>query len=417
MTGESENLSKRSWREARKLSNDGQRNTEGSEESSMDLTELRERIARWENLHTEFKERLDSPDELAKDLVCFANTDGGQIIVGVAEDRRIVDIDDPDAVNRLVDNVAFNNCEPPITVVQEVLRDDENKVVVVINVPKGDQRPYRTNRGLYYVRKTSGCFQASREELLRLFQATESLYYDETPLPRLSLADLDLDALDRYLETTGQAELVLDRTRLLRNWGLLSGDHPTVAGIVLFGRDPQRHLPFAQINAARFPGTDTSAEPSDRKDLTGRLLEVIEQAERFLHVHLRIRHEIRGFEPEPRPELPEEALREAIVNAVAHRDYTVRGPVRLFILDDRVEVHTPGKAPNTVDEEGMRAGVHVVRNPRIYARLSDAGLVTRAGTGVRRIIRLVREATGLDLGITIRDFEVLLTIPRKTTTQ
>jgi len=382
----------------------------------MDVIELLRRVARGENLHTDFKERLDSADELAKDLVCFANTDGGQLIIGVAKDQRVVGVSDPDAVNRLVDNVAFNNCEPPVSVVQEVLYDDGKKVVV-INIPKGDQRPYRTNRGVYYIRTTSGCRQASREELLRLFQATESLYYDETPLPRLTLADLDLDAFDRYLETTGQPELMVDRKRLLKNWGLLSGDHPTIAGIVLFGRDPQRHLPFAQINAARFPGTDSSTEPSDRKDLTGRLLDVIDQAERFLYLHLPIPHKIRGFEPEPRPELPKEALREAIVNAVAHRDYTVRGPVRLFILDDRVEVHTPGRAPNTVDEEAMRAGVHVVRNPRIYARLSDAGLVTRAGTGVRRIIRLVREATGLNLGIAIRDFEVLLTIPRKTAAQ
>lgn len=382
----------------------------------MDLIELRKRIARGENLHTDFKERLESPDELAKDLVCFANTDGGQLIVGVAKDQKVVGVDDSDAVNRLVDNVAFNNCEPPISVVQEVLQDD-GKRVVVINIPKGDQRPYRTNRGMYYVRTTSGCRLASREELLRLFQATESLYYDETPLPRLGLADLDLDAFDRYLETTGQTELMFDRPRLLRNWRLLSGDHPTVAGIVLFGRDPQRDLPFAQINAARIPGSDTSTEPSDRKDLTGRLLDVIDQAERFLYLHLPIPHKIQGFEPEPRPELPKEALREAIVNAVAHRDYTVHGPVRLFILDDRIEVHTPGRAPNTVDEEAMRAGVHVVRNPRIYARLSDAGLVTRAGTGVRRIIRLVREATGLDIGIAIREFEVLLTIPRKAATR
>jgi ATP-dependent DNA helicase RecG len=80
----------------------------------MDVTELRERISRWEDLHTEFKGKLQSPDELAKDIVCFANTDGGQIIVGVAEDRRIVGVDDPDAANRLIDNVAFNDCEPPI---------------------------------------------------------------------------------------------------------------------------------------------------------------------------------------------------------------------------------------------------------------------------------------------------------------
>ncbi len=378
----------------------------------MDVLELRERISRWENLRTDFKEAVGSPDELAKDLVCFANTDGGQIIVGVAEDRSIVGVADPDPVHRQVDNVAYNNCEPPITVVQETVEID-GKTVVVINIPKGAQRPYRTNRGRYYIRTTSGCRDASREELLRLFQATESLYYDETPLHRLAIGDLDMDAIDRFLEKTAQKDLAGDPPRLLRNWGILAGGHPTVAGLLLFGREPQKHLPYAQINAARFPGTDVAAAPSDRKDIGGRLLDMIDDVQRFLRLHLKLPHEIQGFEPEPRPELPEEVLREAIVNAVAHRDYTIQGPIRLFIFDDRLDLHTPGKPPNTVDAEAMRAGVHVVRNPRIYARLSDAGLVTRAGTGVPRIVKLVRDATGKDVGLEVRDFEVLLSIPRK----
>lgn len=110
----------------------------------MDVMELRERIARWEDLHTDFKESVGSPNELAKDIVCFANTDGGQIIVGVAEDRTIVGVEDPDAVHRLVDNVAFHNCEPPITVVQETVAV-EGRTVVAINVPKGSQRPATTS--------------------------------------------------------------------------------------------------------------------------------------------------------------------------------------------------------------------------------------------------------------------------------
>lgn len=380
----------------------------------MDLRELQERIAQWESLHTEFKVWPIRPDDLAASLVAFANTDGGQLILGVAESRAISGVEEADQVAREVDNVAANNCEPPVTVVQEVLRagGPPERSVLVVNIPKGDQRPYRTSRGVFYIRTTSGRRQASREELLRLFQSTESLYYDETPLPRLGLADLDLDAFDLFLEETGQGDLGVDRERLLRNWRLLSGEHPTLAGVILFGRRPQQSLPFAQINALRFPGTDSSADPLDVKDLTGRLLDVIDQAQRFLQLHLRTPHEIRGFEPERRPELPQEALREALVNAVAHRDYTVHGPIRLFIFDDRIEVHTPGKAPNTVDEEAMRAGIHVVRNPHVYARLSDAGLVTRAGSGVRRMVRLVREATGRDLGIDLRNFEVLLTIPR-----
>ena len=265
--------------------------------------------------------------------------------------------------------------------------------------------------GIEEMRRRFGLTPAMADRLVKWLTAEESRLFDlETPIPPDALR---VDLLDRYLEATGQEELKSNRERLLMNWGLLSGGHPTIAGIILFGREPQRHLPFAQINAARFPGTESSVEPSDRKDLTGRLLDVIDQAERFLDLHLRIPHSIHGFEPEPRPELPKEAWREAIVNAVAHRDYTVRGPVRLFIFDYRIEVHTPGRPPNTVDEEAIRVGVHVVRNPRISTQLSDVGLVTRAGTEVRRIIRLVREATRKDIGITIRAFEVLLTIPRR----
>jgi ATP-dependent DNA helicase RecG len=380
----------------------------------MDLKELRARIQNGEDLHTEFKLQAIHPDDLSAAIVAFANFEGGQLIVGVSNDRRIVGVTDADKFCQYVENVALNNCVPPVSVSLETVVDEAGTVVVV-NIPKGEQRPYRTNRGVYYVRTASGRRQASREELLRLFQATESMYYDETALVRLGLKDLDLGALEQFLERTGQAETLsgIAPERLLRSWRLMSGGHPTLAGAVLFGRDPQQHLPFAQINAARIPGTDIANEPSDRKDLTGRLLDVLDQAMRFLYLHLPIPHKIRGLEPEPQPELPDAVLREALVNAVAHRDYTVHGPIRLFVFDDRIEFHTPGKAPNTVDEEGMRMGTHVVRNPHIYARLSDAGLVTRAGSGVPRIVKLVKEATGKDVLIQLRDFEVLLSIPRR----
>ena len=175
----------------------------------MNISELKERIARWEDLHTEFKQWPVHPDDLASSIVAFANTDGGQLIIGVTNDRKIVGVADSDRVTRDLDNISRNNCEPPITIIQEVLELPLSVPIVVINIPKGDQRPYRTNRGVYYIRTTSGRRQASRQELLRLFQATESLFYDETPLPRLGISDIDVGAVKQFLRSTGQERAVV----------------------------------------------------------------------------------------------------------------------------------------------------------------------------------------------------------------
>lgn len=100
------------------------------------------------------------------------------------------------------------------------------------------------------------------------------------------------------------------------------------------------------------------------------------------------------------------------MNALVHRDYTIAGPTRVFVLSDRVEVRSPGRPPNSVDAEAMRASIHVPRNPHIYSRVAAAGFATRAGTGIRRIARLLRQINGTSLGITISDAEVTLTLPR-----
>jgi ATP-dependent DNA helicase RecG len=376
----------------------------------MSPDELRERILRWEDPHTDFKQTVDSKEELAKDLVCFANSDGGQLVVGIAPDRSVVGVDDPDRLMLLVDDVAFQRCRPPVTAVPEVVLLDGVSVVVV-NVAKGDQRPYATGSGRYYVRSGTRCRQPSREELLRLFQASNSLFYDELALRTLDLTDLDLDAVGRHLADNG-LEDADDPTRLLRNWRLYDGEHPTVAGVVMFGRNPQDALEASKVVAGALVGTDIGNDFVDRTDLRGGLFALVQQAEAFLQLHLRTGHQITGFEPERRPEIPAAALREAVVNALVHRDYSIPGPCRIFVLADRVEVRSPGRPPNTVDADAMRAGIHVPRNPHIYSRVVEAELATRAGTGIRRIARLLRDHGGAELGIDISDAEVVLTLPR-----
>jgi len=256
--------------------------------------------------------------------------------------------------------------------------------------------------------------QATRQDWLRPSQATESFYYDEQPLLRTGLADLDSDEIERYVSQLGQDWPIDDRARLLRNWRLTDGSHATVSGILLFGREPQVFLPSSGVVVAAFAGEDTSGDPIDVKELRGGFFDLLEDIERFLNIYVASPHRIVGFKPERHEEIPAAAMREAVVNALVHRDYTIPGPVRVFALADRVEIHTPGRPPNSVDADAMRAGVHVTRNPHLYSRVADAGLVTRAGTGVRRMIRLVREASGRDIEILITDAEVVIVLPRAT---
>jgi ATP-dependent DNA helicase RecG len=374
--------------------------------------ELRERILRWEDSHTDFKREVSRNEELAKDLVCFANGDGGQIIIGVDEGRNVLGVPNADALMLRIDDVAFNRCSPPLIVAPEVVVLND-KPVVVLNVPKGDQRPYATSDGRYYVRSGARCRPASRDQMLRMFQATESLFYDEQPLPRLDISDLDLDAVSRHLADAQELDIGQDLPRLLRAWRLYGDEYPTVGGVVLFGRKPQEALESSKVVVGALSGADLGGDFIDRKDLSGGLFDIIDQIGTFFRLHLRTGHEIVGFERERHEEIPFAALREAAVNALVHRDYSIPGPVRIFVLADRVEVRSPGRPPNSVDAEAMRAGVHVPRNPHIYSRVAAAQLATRAGTGVLRIARLLRENSGQSFDIKISDAEVTLVLPRR----
>ena len=318
-------------------------------------------------------------------------------------------------------DIHFNNCSPPVTVLQETV-ETASGTVPAVNAPKGDDRPYGTDRGVYCIRTSSGRRHASRGELLRLFQSSESLFYDETPVRRSAPSDLDGSSTDEMLEAIQDQGLDVSGIppdRLLRNWGLIDDadgeDRLTVAGMLLLARSPRRFFPHAYVSALRIPGVDIATPPIDRKRIEGRLFDLLSDALRFLDFHLMRRHRIRGLEPEVVLELPVACLRETLVNAIAHRDYTIAGPIRLLVFDDRVEVRPPGGLPNSVRLDQLPAGVHVLRNPTVYNLLLERGPVTDAGSGIPRMIRLRREKTGLapDLRVEGNEFVMALTRTRR----
>ncbi|MBE0479198.1 putative DNA binding domain-containing protein [Candidatus Aerophobetes bacterium] len=381
----------------------------------MNELELKERILKGEDLHTEFKESFSKNEDIAKSIICFANTDGGQLLVGVSDTGEIVGVKNIDELLRRIDDVSYNRCEPPITIVQETL-SIENRTVLIIHVPKGDQRPYRTASGLYYIRSANRHRQASREELLRLFQATESIYYDEIEILRASLKDVDMDYAKKFLET--YFNLKAEGKHLIRYLtnikAVSNNEKPTRAGILFFGENPQYYIPNGRISAAYIEGDDISTSPADKKNFEGRVSNILEDCMRFLKVYVKERHIIKGLEPENYPEIEDFVLREALVNTVAHRDYTISAPARLLIFSNRIEFHTPGKLPNTVTIENMKiGGAHVLRNPTIYNLLGKMGLVTDIGSGIKRIIESVKKTTGKNVKLKVIHSEFVLTIPRK----
>ncbi|MEW6617908.1 MAG: RNA-binding domain-containing protein [bacterium] len=381
------------------------------------MNELRERILKGEDLHTDFKEKLTDNEELAKSIVCFANTDGGQIIIGVRDNGEIVGLEreELDETIRKIDDVAFNRCEPPCTVVTESLVVVE-KNIIIVNVPKGDQRPYRTGRGLYYIRSANRCRQAGRQELLRLFQATESIYYDEIEISRASIKDIDTDYAKKFLERYFPLK-VKDKDLipyLINIKSLSKNKKPTLAGILFFGENPQFYIPTSYIVTAYIDGDDMAIPPSDLKKFDGKVPQILEDCMRFLKIYIKEKHIIKGLENEKYPEIEDFVLREALVNAVAHRDYTISAPIRIFIFTNRIEFHSPGKLPNSVSIENIKiGGAHVVRNPTIYNLLGKMGFVTDIGTGIQRIIESVKKTTGKDVLLEVIESEFILTIPRK----
>lgn len=385
----------------------------------MNESEIKELIARGEGYHLEFKEENESNEDFAKTLVCFANTDGGKILAGVDNDGNIKGVNDIDRIMLRIDDVAINRCENPISILQETVQVD-GKTIVIVNVPKGSQRPYRTKSGNYYVRSSNRCRNASREELLRIFQASESIYYDELPVSRSGMSDLDINRFKVFLKDSLNVNVNNDNElkKHLINFHLASTDGtPTVAGILFFGSEPQKFLPEARVICAFINGDSLSVPPDDKKEITGTIPQTAEDIERFLKIYLKEKHEIKDFEPETRFEIPLEALREAVFNAIAHRDYTINAPVRIIIFSDRIEVHSPGRLPNTVTIDSIKVGgSHVLRNPSIYNILVKMGKVTDLGSGVIRIIKLIREHLNKDVALQETDSEFILVIPRKNIT-
>jgi ATP-dependent DNA helicase RecG len=387
----------------------------------MTRTELIEIVGNGENSGVEFKRDTIENRALAKELVAFANFEGGRVLLGVEDDGAISGIT-RERLEEWVMGACREKIRPELIPYFEIIRDVAGgKDVAIVQVDRGwtVHHVWHDQHRTYYIRVGTLSREASPEELERLFQQRGAFRLETRPVSGTSVADLDRRRLQDYFERVRQQGFVghedIEGLRLLLvNSEILTeenGKSPaTVAGLLLFGTNPNRFLPQAGIDAVAYPGLEKDYATRERLAIRGamtplygerEILEngLVEQAIEFVRRNIPVSATL---EQDARREehwaYPLEAVREAVVNALVHRDYLLSGTtIELSIYADRLEIVSPGRLPNGITPARMRVGCRVSRNQLLKDVMRDYKYLEHMGMGVpRKIIKLMRELNGSD---------------------
>jgi ATP-dependent DNA helicase RecG len=343
----------------------------------------------------EFKRDLSSLAPVMKTLVAFANTAGGALVVGVTDDGAVVGVAHPLAEEERLASAIADSIRPAMTPEIDLV-SHQGKTLLLVRVPHWRGPFYVRSEGPQegvYIRLGSTNRRAGPEILAELQRSLAGLSFDQLPCPDLSADDLDATRLERYFAAVGRKtsqEHLASLGVLVPQAGRLAPSH---GGLILFGRDGprQRLFPEARISCARFRGADR-VDFLDRLDIEGTVLEALEETPKFIRRNTRLAARIVTMRRQDIPEYPEIALREVLVNAVAHADYSLGGmPIRVAIYANRLEVENPGLLPFGMTLDDFKAGVSRIRNRVIVRVLRELGLVEEWGTGYSRIIQACEE--------------------------
>jgi ATP-dependent DNA helicase RecG len=331
--------------------------------------------------------------QVASAMTAMANTQGGMILMGVAGPTGTpIGVRDADgAVDRVLQ--AALSLDPPLIIPVPRIGQHNGQSIVIAHIPPGMPHVYSVD-GRYLARDGTENIPIKPRDLRRLiFERGELSFEMEVP-PGASLDDIHWGKAEAYaagLSGIGETDV---RRVLIKRGCLVTQNNelrPTNAGILLFGKDPQHYVRGAEITAARFAG-ETMSDTFSRQDILGTLPDQIKRAETFLVDHLRKGVQLgHSMARQESFEYPLEAARELVVNAVAHRDYSINGDgIRLFVFKDHMEITNPGRLAGPVTVANIK-DERFSRNPVVVQVLSDMGFIERLGYGVDRVIHLMQQ--------------------------
>lgn len=342
----------------------------------------------------EFKERLPKPSTLAATLSAFANHQGGTILVGVDDSGRVIGFKPTKEDKNNILRAGRDGCRPSLSNLEMEEFIIDGKSILAIRVPEGASEVYATSDGKYLIREGSENVGIEWSKLHKLISERKKIVFEEQPCEGATFKDIDLEKTRRYMRARAEKfraqidippeDILKSRKCVLERSGALA---PTNAGILLFGKEPQQFLPMTHLTVVKFKGTDHSQGYSDRKDFTGTLVEIVDKTLEWLDDRMYhggripkegpVRQEVMQFH------LP--ALREILVNAVAHRDYTNTGSrIIVNMFDDRLEIQSPGKLPGHITPRNILREQYA-RNPSLLLVLMEWGYSEAIGQGLDRV--------------------------------
>ena len=366
-----------------------------------------EEILAGESKNVEYKENLpEKRIKYMKSVVAFANGTGGKIIFGIADKtREVIGFDNEDVFKKMdaIANAVSDSCEPVI-IPDITLQTIDGKTVIVVEISEGRQRPYYIKAlgrdcGVYV--RVAGTTRLADEYMIKelLFEGSNR-YYDQTLCPGLNITDEDIEALCKAMKEQAvknahneeQKASIKDVGRQqLRSWGVLierdGKDYPSNAFAILTGNGGLH----VTTQCGVFKGT-TKAVFVDRREYTGPLWEQIDEAFQFVLRNIHLGATIVGIYRQDIYEIPPDAIRELIINAMVHRSYLDHGTIQVAVYDNRLEITSPGKLPMGQTMERMKEGYSKIRNEALAHAFAYMNLIEHWGSGIPRIIDRIKSA-------------------------
>jgi ATP-dependent DNA helicase RecG len=345
----------------------------------VDRDELDAIIATGENYKIEFKEGVDKT--FVEEAVAFANASGGKILLGIADHGKIKGVDTSN-VNRSRVQDTLMGIKPNIDVSIEIVEQ-----VMVIHVPEGKNKPYACAKG-FFLRVGANSQKLDRDDIIDFFQSEGKIRFDEIIRREVEYEKIfSKSEYDSFIKLARISD-VLAPVNVLENLNCGQTEDERFsfnnAGILFFADAPIEIIRHASVVCALYKGKD-KVIILDKKNLYGSIIKMIEESILFLKKHLNLSYEIDGLRRKEVLEIPEVALREAVTNAVCHRDYFEKGAqVMIEIFDDRVVISNPGGLPKGLELKNF-GKISIARNPIIASLLEKSDYVEKMGTGIQRM--------------------------------